>query len=495
MLSVEISNKAIRVLAFEKRGRSIIIHKTALLSFTQDIFQSKDIKSLVKEFRAFLRTNRISDSKACFALTHSSVVFKEMLLPPMSQKEAETIIVNDIERGSRFSARNYYYTYRGYQAIEIKRLRIIYSVVEKYLIDFCVRLLKDAGLRPLSFSLTPLNLMDIPLEKLPPKDIAYVLLEKQASYVLFTNGHGCQGVYSLDWGLDDLGEGSSLEGEAFKNLSEELKRVVKSYETQRDNLVCDILIITDNEKYAGLEKRLALHVNRYAVPVILPKTVVLKGKSLTGLNLVYLPCLAAANDHKLVKTHFDFSQIWDFRTTLDYRRKVLIGASIVGLVTAFFGFGSILRSYTNYQDLSKQYRQVGDEVKKLEAQTAALDRERQKNIDVKRKLLLQASAVSDLKKISWADTFMKIADTVPQDAWIDSINLSRNGNIRLNGKALNLDAVATYIRNLRSVKNFREAILRSVRETALEKETVQDFEINTGVIVAPDPSVKQKDAK
>ncbi len=495
MLSVEISNKSIRVLAFAKKGRSIVIHKTALLSFSQDIFQSKDIKSLAKEFRTFLKTNRISENKVCFTLTHSGVVFKEMLLPPMSQKEAETVIVNDIERGSRFSARNYYYTYRGYQAIEVKRLRVIYSVVEKYLIDFCIRLLKDSGLKPRSFSLTPLNLVDIPFEKLPPKDIAYILLERQVSYVLFVNGHGCQGVYSMDWGLDDLGQSGSLDDEAFKNLSEELKRTIKSYETQHDNLICDILVVFDNEKYAGLEKRLALFVNRYAVAVSLPKTVALRSKTMPSLNFAYLPCLAAAEGYRSTKTHFDFSQIWDFRSTLDYRRKVLVGASIVALVTAFFGLASILKGYTGYQALLKQYRQAGDEVRVLEAQTATLDLERQKNADLRRKLLLQASAVSDLKKISWADTFMKIANATPKDSWVEAIALSRMGDIRLTGKALNLDAVALYIRNLRSVPGFRESILRSVREATIEKEIVQDFEINTGVIVAVDASDEKKDVK
>jgi len=495
MLSVEISNKAIRVLAFTKKGRSIVIHKTALLSFSQDIFQSKDIKSLVKEFKTFLRENRISEKKACFALTHSSVVFKEMLLPPMSQKEAETVIVNDIERGSRFTARNYYFTYRGYQLLEAKRVRVIYSVVEKYLIDFSVKLLKESGLKPLSFSLTPLNLVDLPLEKLPPKDIAYVLLEKQMSYVLFVNAHGCQGVYTMDWGLDALEAGAPLEGEAFKDLSEELKRIVKSYETQRDNMICDFLLIVDNEKYAGLEKRLALHINRYAVAVTLPKMVTFKAKMPPVLNLVYLPCLAAARDSASTKTHFDFSQIWDFRSTLDYRRKVLVGASIVALVTAFFGFASILKGYAGYQDLLRQSRQINDEVKALETQTIALDQERQKNINVKRRLLLQASAVSDLKKISWADTFMKVANATPEDAWVESVNLSKAGEIRLVGKALNLDAVATYIRSLRTVTNFKEAILRSVREATVEKEIVQDFEINTGVIVAPDPLDEKKETK
>jgi len=90
---------------------------------------------------------------------------------------------------------------------------------------------------------------------------------------------------------------------------------------------------------------------------------------------------------------------------------------------------------------------------------------------------------------------MKVANATPEDAWVESVNLSKAGEIRLVGKALNLDAVATYIRSLRTVTNFKEAILRSVREATVEKEIVQDFEINTGVIVAPDPLDEKKETK
>jgi len=479
MVSVEISSRALNFLVLQKRGRAFHITKAASFSCDEDIFAAPDTTFFARRIKDFLRAQKITETKACFALTHREIVFKEMLLPVMPAKEVENVVINDIEAGTRFASKKYLFNYRTYYLSELKKIRVLYYVVEKNIVDIAVKILQESGLRLASFSLTPLNLVDLPVERASIKNSAYIFLGYQISYVIFLRGKDCHEVYFVDWGLRQLTQDKIFSGQNFEDLAEELKRIIKSHEMQKDNTVCDFLLLWDNAQYPGLEKRLSTSLDRDPLSFLLTKNFFidhcLQDK---GFNLSFAPSLAAAHGTLCKKRYFDFLRIWNYQKTYDYKIKVVKRSVAFLILVTLFALKPSFDVYTKYKDELHQYFQLTHEFKDLKKKTVAFDQERQKDMEVKNMLLLQASVVSSLKKISWSEIFSAVTQAAPDNVWLASFELMRNGSITLAGRAMSLDSVANFIRNLKKKKNFCEVNLTSVGEVSFDNTIVHGFEIN-----------------
>jgi Tfp pilus assembly protein PilN len=292
--------------------------------------------------------------------------------------------------------------------------------------------------------------------------------------------------------LEHVADAPASSGQSLPDVFEDFRRTIKAYESQRENVVCDFMLLSDHEKYPDLAKRFSRQLGRESLAVIFPKAWVLKSKNVQDLSLAYAPCLAAAYEQSS-KSHFDFSQIWDYRSTPAYRKGLFLKAAFFLGIVCFFALPPLIARYQSYQGLYQKYLLLTEEDKKLRIQTSQLEQQRQQNIAIKKKLLLQAEVVSDLKKISWSDTFLKITEVIPKDVWLDSFELSKEGQITLVGNGASLDAVAMFIRNLKTVTNFNEASLKSVRAIIVDKTAVQGFEIGLSIIVPPSVNMESQE--
>ncbi|MDP8265427.1 MAG: PilN domain-containing protein [Candidatus Aceula meridiana] len=497
MTILELGYKKIRCLVYQKQGKGIAIQKAESFNFDSDIFPIQDIGKAAKPIKDFCKEKRISTSPLSLIISHPGVIFRDLTLPPMSHKEIEAVIINDIERGPRFSSKKYLYTYSAHYMTGGRKIRVVYFVLEKEILNKAIRLVKAAGFSLKSVSLCPATLLGLPaVNPLDGKDLMLVYPQEKTTYAVITNGKVCQGIYTIDIGLKDIydKEGNQIKEKQFGLFGEEIRRTLKSYETAQHAIISEVILFSDNQLTGDLSEKIASSLGRTVKAPQLPAQAKISSKVIDApLDGTYFSCLGKALEPLRGNPCFNFLKIWDYRKTSEYKNKVLLFVGIYLAVVGILFFKPVSQVYNKVSDENRQGIALMAKTEGLEARTNILEQQRKQYLATKNNLLRQATVVHKLKKISWSEAFFKIGEVLPEDIWLTSFVLGKSGSFYLKGKGMTLDSVAAFIRALKKVDLFGEAKLKSTREAKIEEEIVREFDIESFVIVSPDETVDKKE--
>ena len=470
MLSLLLSHKKIFFTDFSIQGKSVKIHKIDELSLSCDIFEDQNILEAATNIKIFIKQKKFSKGKCFFSVSHHDIVCKELILPLVSRREVEKIIVNEIEKVSRFAENNYAYCYQLIEYPFDQNIKVIYYVFQKSILDTAEKLLRKSGFSPISFDLAPINLLNIPLENSDEKAIVYI--EDESCHLLISKQRQCQANYLLHSGRSRLVDESS-----WGSFAQDIKTLFRVYE---DEAASEIKYVEfcgeypENENFLESMERLLgrecsfLKINKKYVRAS-------KKVDVNQLNRSFVPMVGDMLRGAGSINYFNVSSIWNYANTSSYIKSFILRSlflSLVILTTAFFVLSPKMNSVSK---LNKEKKTVNKEYKIIKGSIQKLEQKKSVVEDLKESILSQAQVVVQLKKNSWVGLLSAIQASLHEDVWIDSIYLEKNGKIRIKGSVLNLDSLGGFIRNLKTDKNFRNVNLQSSREKKYAGEMIYEF--------------------
>jgi type IV pilus assembly protein PilN len=160
----------------------------------------------------------------------------------------------------------------------------------------------------------------------------------------------------------------------------------------------------------------------------------------------------------------------------DWTNIALIGAIVLGLiVSAVYWFVLDRRR----ADIREEVQAAEAEVKRLEPILEEVEEFKRKQADLERKI----EVITNLKNAQTGP--VRVMDAVsralPELLWLDRMNVTTS-QIRLTGKAFNVNAISNFIENLDKVPEFREPRVGPVREQG----DIYDFTITVVYSLTPE---------
>ena len=160
------------------------------------------------------------------------------------------------------------------------------------------------------------------------------------------------------------------------------------------------------------------------------------------------------------------------------RKTSLVVALFIFLVGSLLGRITI-NSIVSRNKILAEDKQLTDRIAALEKQTVGLKRERTSYLDVRNRLLKQATFVRRLNRVSSSEIFGHIVSALPEDISLLSFELAESGKVGLKGSTLKIDTLAEFIRKINAIAYFEDVKFDFLREKEIKGRRIVEFDIYT----------------
>ncbi len=485
LLSLELSYKKIRYVYGQKTGRNFCLMRAGALHLQED---APAPDSLTKAIEGVLVKEDITPSKIFVSVFRDDTVIYQISIPKMARNELEEVIKGEIEKIPAFSEKEFEYLYSS-QDLGKDRQKVIFTAVSKNILDYIVSETAKIA-RPLeAINVAPLDLISVlsiisrnkARDKAPePKEDCLVVLDEKMSYVVVLSSGECRFFYISSTGTADLFASGKdrLNNKAFNSWSEELSRILKSY--QSDNKKEDIdklYLVWDSENAAGLDSALSSALNR---EVQIPDFNNIPGIEIesqeTGINPIYWlaasPLIGYINK---LKSKFTFREFLK-RIHLNSAAHKAMLVCMVLVLAAAVAFGTISFYFLQKKNqLAREIAKTQIQISQLKQETEQLDKERKRFQETKERLLRQATFVKMLNRISWSRVFGSVAAELPDELALTAFKINEKGEVSFDGEAFKVESVAELMRRVDSSSILSSGKFDFLKEKEAEKKKIFSF--------------------
>ena len=480
MLSILLSNKILKAVEFRIQGKKIVVEKLAQLNFENDIFDPDKIDLAVAEVKSFFETNSIAPQKTIFALSHYDIVSRELVLPFLSRKEAESIIVNEIERAPRFSKNPFVFAYQMHEYPFDRNVKVIYYVFQRSFLETAESVLKLAGCLPIAVEICPLSLLNANVKQ--KEEGVLIFLDDKSSHLMVCRGQECMASYLLNVGSENLSSKNSNEVEsATLNLANDIKKILENYYAKDKPENIFVSFAGNYPVEEGFFQRLSSLSKYECGPFCFDeKNIDLPAEtSMKEISHEYSPVIGSIFRLLGSKHSFNVENLWDIRKTKPSISKFygkLVSAAAVCLLC---GMIFVLPLKKKAHDLKFLALKLQKQAQALEKDMAELTTKQKAFERIKFEFVEQSKILNQARLNSWRDVLNDINDNIPKDVWVKRVSQDRGNTVVIEGGSLDLDSIAHMIDNLKNDKRLENIRLLKTDDYGKDDDNFFTFTLNS----------------
>ncbi|MDD3375697.1 MAG: PilN domain-containing protein [Candidatus Omnitrophica bacterium] len=476
MLSILLGHKTAKIAQFRFKGKKIALSKLCELKLDNDIFQDGQLKNVAAQIKEFLKINRIRPQKCVFSLSHHDIVSRELVLPLLPRREAEAIIVNEIEKAPRFASNPYVYTYQMHTYPFDHNTKVIYYVFQKSLLQTAEKILRLSGCQPIAFDISPLSLLNSFVGSKDEKIVVYI--DDKLSHLMACRAQECRSTYLFNSGAEDLLKDlGSAGGNGFRSFSGDIKSLLKNFYENENSEQLPIVFCGEYSLNGDFFKQMTSLTGYDCSPLVFDKKSVVLFKSIDEDDVVrhYAPVVGAIFRLRGQGHYFNIFNIWDFRKTSDYLKGLWFKVIFIALACCVVGANVILPRLKEMRILEASQASSLKQLSLLRNETLDLQQKRQALEELKTALFRQTQVLNQVRAKSWRDLFSAFNDNIPDDIWLETVSYDQREKILVKGAALDLNSVAQMMQKLKADKRFSNVNLASTNERKIKEILLYQF--------------------
>lgn len=476
MLSILLGHKVVKIAHFCFKGEKIALLKLGQLDFDSDLFEPGGAEKAGQGIKNFLKANGIRPQKTVFCLSHHDIVSWELVLPLLSRREVETIIVNEIEKAPRFASNPYVYSYQLHEYPFDHNTKAVYYVFQRSLLRSAEKIVRLAGCRPVAFDICPLSILNSFAKSKAERALVY--MDDKASHLMACRGQECRSSSLFNVGTEDLGAGTDLtKDSALRRFAGDIGKLLKNfYDSENANQLPVVFAgaypFTDH-----FFKQLATLTGHDCAPFVFSERAFIlpQGVTMADLTRCYAPVVGAIFRLRGQQHYFNIFNIWDIRKTPDLVRGFWM--KIVGLVLccAAAGFWVLAPHLRQVRALEMSLSALSEQASALQSETLDLQTKRRATESLKAELFRQAQIVRQVQARSWKDLFGTFNKSIPDEIWLENVSYDQRETILIKGDSLNLNAIAELVQRLKNNGRFSQVRLVSTDERKVKDELLYQF--------------------
>lgn len=487
LLGVEISSRKIRYAFVEKTGGTFLVKNTGASTIAVDAPATGSFTKLIQDI---LAKENISPTDIYLTFSNDDIIVHQLTLPKMSSSELEVVLPMEIEKIRIFTNQEFEYLYCAYPQDE-ERSSVLFGAVLKRVLDFWVGELKTTDIHLSGVEIAPLNLINIlsSLQKSKETQALIVLSDGFCQFIFFDK-NVIKSFYVANIGLTDFfPEGSdTISNAILTKLSEELKRVLKSYLlTRRQEKINKFWLVWDSHAVANLDEHFTKVFDKEVEAVNIERfphfKVKLADKSFSPINM--LCCTPIIQDLLKIRSPFPLTHFLERFYIKGYAQKVAIVTMVllgtVGLATGMLNYHLASKGKKVIQEGKK----IASNIQRLKDDYAKVEEEKESYLQVLRGIEAQLDYLKKQRRISWPQIFSKISSQVPAGIFLNFLSFNDN-RINLNGEALSLQLVSEFMERMGNSALFENEKFNSLTSAEMEGKKFFKFTMTANLKTTTD---------
>lgn len=474
------SYKKIRYVYLERKGYYFCISKAGTISLEEDFSSSL---LLTKAIQEILSKENAAPSKVFITIFRDDVVTHQLNLPQMSRVELEEVILGEVEKTHMFLDKEFDYVYYS-SNLGKNRIDTVFTAILKESLDYFIKGVRDVKIPLQSLEIAPLNLLSIlyPLGK-NEEEQALLVLDEKVSYVIIFFRKEIKFFYITNTGKADLysHEKEGIDKEALRNWVDEIKRTFKSYLIDNKIIKGDIekiWFVWDSEGAADLNEILSEKLKQEVVKLSIEAIPNFKYDG-AEFNPIYFLCCAPAISYYLRKFNngFSFEHFMAGEKLKDIIRKTIFVSLFYLILTGIVLGNAVSYFYSKEKNLVNRLNEVNAQISLLEKKTTEFKKERDEYLDVKERLLQQATVLKMFNRVSWSRVFGEISSDFPEELSLTSFTISEAKKVEIKGDTSNIESLSKLLRKVDNSPVLENAKFDFLNEKDVEKEKFFSFGI------------------
>lgn len=477
-LGLEISDKLIRYVYLEKNGNSQRVLRAGKSAFKADLSAQGVLSGLIE---GIFQENSIAPERIFLTISRRETVVHQVVLPKMSPRELEAVVIGEVEKIPDFANRNFEYIYRVYKHSKEKD-KITFAAVSQSFLKNIIQEVQKTEVICYDLEIAPLNLKEIlPVASNGKQCHVQLIVNNQHSFFTIFDNHQYRLFYKSSTGSDQF-SGNLTEAGREQSLSQwlgELKRVLKSYLMEnRGTQINHLYLIWDREVVPDLDKRVEAEL---ALKVEVPSLNNIKGiliEEPAYLNPIYILALtpiiyqAQKSPAQFPLDHF-FKSFQIKKCLMQTSLVAAVFLCLVGL--AYFLIHRDMEHKKNAELAEASH--ITQQIENENREAQKLFEKRDQYLSVRQRLLDQASYVQQLNRVSWSQVLAVFANELPENLALTSFRFTESGRAQIQGDALSMDSIAGLIRRIETSAILENGNFDFLTEKKIEEQKLFSFGI------------------
>ncbi|HBR14530.1 MAG TPA: hypothetical protein DD723_03170 [Candidatus Omnitrophica bacterium] len=478
-LGLEISSSKLRYVYITRQHKRHTIVKAGTSAFQLDVSAPGRLAGVIREI---LTKEEMAPEQIFLTVSRKETLIRQTVLPKMSSQELSAVIPSEIEKIPVFTNKKFDFIFQTYPA-KNEKLRVIFAAVEQGILNYLLEEIEQLKIDFHHVEIAPLNLKELVYLKEPVyKPQAMMVVHDRMSHFIIYQDHQYKLFYQTAIGLENLypNGAKNLDEGVLTSLIGEVQRVIKSFVSEnKEELIERIGLVWDKTDVANLDsilqKRLEAKVESFDLGQI-PQLSIKEGEPF--LNPVYMLAATPVVYHLTkLRPQFSLGQFFKgFHIKRYCLRVAAVSAIFIGVVGLFLGILS-LNFYRERVVLSKNVRQITQQISDLKNDSVELYRKRDEYLQTRQGLLDQASYVQALNRISWEQVLSVVAKEIPEDLSLTSFSFEKSGSVTFVGDAIEVESIAEMIRRVDSSTILNNGRFDFLREKDRDNKKIFQFGI------------------
>lgn len=448
-LGLEIGEKILRFVYVAKQKGAYVLSRAGEMEVNLN-FSSTG--ALTQAIRMIVEKEELLPKRVFVAISRKDVLIHQQLMPKMNAAELAEVVPGEIEKIPFFYNQNFEYSYTAFMHSKEKDRVLLVAVAQ----DFLKSLIDEVDATKLPFrdiEISPLNLKDIlPKPLKADRCDAILVVQELCSYFCIYKGSAYLGVYRSPVGAQQIMSpvNAHHQEQMLGTWVAEFSRVAKSHLVEHPETPIEHLWLV-------ADKSIALMVGTQLNKDLDITTEIINSDSIPNLkvaeNVEWNPSYVNALTPLMytINTKKPLFALDHFFAKFQMQKYVmlLMVKSIIFLFVLVFGMGGV--NYFVNKDLAmlkEETKQISQDIQLLSQQNKYLFDQKNEYLEVRKKLLAQASYVKEINRTSWTHVLAAIATELPTELSLTGFRFSENGDVQIKGDTFDITNIAELIRKV-----------------------------------------------
>lgn len=448
-LGLEIGEKILRFVYVTKQKNAYVMTRAGELEVNLNFTTPG---SLTQAIRMIVEKEELLPKRVFVSISRKDVLIHQQLMPKMNAAELAEVVPGEIEKIPFFYNQNFEYSYTAFMHSKEKDRVLLVAVAQ----DFLKSVIDEVDATKLAFrdiEISPLNLKDI-LPRPPKADRceATLVVQELCTYFCIYKGSNYLGVYRSPIGAQQIMSPVNAQNQEnmLSNWIGEFNRVVKAHLVENPQTPIEHLWLIADKSISfkigiQLSKDLDINteiVNAATVPnLTVPENIEWNPSYINALT----PLMYTINAKKplFALDHF-FAKF-----QLQKYVMLLMVKSMIFLFVLVFGMGGV--NFFVKKDLAMlrdETKRISLEIQDLNQKNKDLFAQKNEYLDVRKKLLAQASYVQEINRTSWTHVLAAIATELPAELALTGFKFNEAGDVQIKGDTFDITNIAELIRKV-----------------------------------------------
>lgn len=453
ILALEINDETLRYVCLEKNRKQWRVVSAGLSEGEVDICQSG---SLTRAVNGILAREKIFPQKLFISVSRKDTFIHQIIIPRMSGKEIEEVVLNEIEKNPVFSNKAFDFIYKVFPHKRDQQ-KVLFAALPQETINAIIKEITATRLSCHDLEVTPLNLKELipdlggQTESGGPEAVfGLVVVHQNCTHFTIFDRSSYKVIYKIPVGMANLAASGVLLPDELRTFISQLHRIVKSFAGEhRSAPVAALWAVWDSEQAENLDKllsdQLGLKVARLNLSVM--QNFVLSDDN--QLNPVYMLALTPVFHHiARTQTVFPLDHFLRSMHVARYARRSALGAAVLAAALVFIYAGFHLFIDREVASTQSETLEVQVEIQDLKRKTGDIYSLYELYRQTRERLLQQATYVRDLNRVSWSQVLAIVSTEMPGDLALTSFSFKEGGQAAIKGESYQMETISDLIRKI-----------------------------------------------